>query len=78
MSRNDVAIEKAESLGDTYKIKAVAYKVDGVALCICLEHLHLVLMDSLVSQAGQVSAGINRAVEDFGKIDVFVANAGML
>ncbi|PNP47475.1 hypothetical protein TGAMA5MH_01296 [Trichoderma gamsii] len=30
-----------------------------------------------VSQADQVSSTINKVVKDFGKIDVFVANAGM-
>ncbi|RFU77904.1 short-chain dehydrogenase [Trichoderma arundinaceum] len=30
-----------------------------------------------VSQANQVSQSISRVIEDFGKIDVFVANAGM-
>jgi NADP-dependent 3-hydroxy acid dehydrogenase YdfG len=32
----------------------------------------------IVSQADQVSSTISKVVEDFGKIDVFVANAGEL
>lgn len=32
----------------------------------------------IVSQADQVSSTISRVVKDFGKIDVFVANAGEL
>lgn len=31
-----------------------------------------------VSQAEQVSTNIAKVVEDFGKVDVFVANAGEL
>ncbi|KAL7961538.1 hypothetical protein V8C34DRAFT_311762 [Trichoderma compactum] len=55
---SDAAVEKAKSLGETYKIKATAYQVD-------------------ISQAEQVSKNIAKVVQDFGKIDVFVANAGM-
>ncbi|KAF3071870.1 putative NADP-dependent mannitol dehydrogenase [Trichoderma lentiforme] len=55
---NDAAVEKAKTLGETYKIKAAAYQVD-------------------ISQAEQVSTNIAKVVQDFGKIDVFVANAGM-
>jgi NADP-dependent 3-hydroxy acid dehydrogenase YdfG len=33
---------------------------------------------SLVSNSDQVQSTITKVVEDFGKIDVFVANAGKL
>lgn len=36
------------------------------------------LMRLPVSQAEQVSTNIAKVVQDFGKIDVFVANAGEL
>lgn len=35
-SRNDAAVEKAKSFSDTYKIKAVAYQVDGETLLYLL------------------------------------------
>ncbi|KAK1985046.1 short chain dehydrogenase [Colletotrichum cereale] len=55
---NDGAIQKAQDLASTHKIKTLAYKVD-------------------VSDPTQVQETIAKVVKDFGRIDVFVANAGM-
>ena len=72
--RNDTAIEIARSMAKTYDIKASAYKVDGCFYLTgpgkCKAH------DSLVSDAANVQRAIADVVKEFGKIDVFVANAG--
>lgn len=47
-------------------------------VCIYHENTPSPLTCFIVSQADQVSSTINKVVKDFGKIDVFVANAGEL
>ncbi len=54
---NDKAIQKAQDLEKSCKIKAKAYKVE-------------------VTDARQVESTIEEVVRDFGRMDVFVANAG--
>ncbi|KAJ5488791.1 NADP-dependent mannitol dehydrogenase [Penicillium diatomitis] len=64
---NDAAIGKAQQLASTHNIQAAAYKVDGEDSPFWED----------VSDATQVSQTIDKVVNDFEKIDVFVANAGM-
>lgn len=74
--RNDIAVTKAESLAQTHGIKAVAYKVDSALSLISLLGLSFELTGPTVSDSEQVKETIAAVVRDFGRINVFVANAG--
>ncbi|KAF5715149.1 Sorbitol utilization SOU1 [Fusarium mundagurra] len=63
---NSAAIEKARLLSEQHGIKASAYKVDG-------GYFSLDRAEPLAAANTNVSA----VLDDFGKIDVYVANAGM-
>lgn len=74
--RNDVAIQKAKDLGASHNVKTAAYKVDGQsAYSLILKDCMLIL--NIVSAATEVQETIAKVVQDFGKMDVFVANAGL-
>jgi NAD(P)-dependent dehydrogenase (short-subunit alcohol dehydrogenase family) len=73
--RNHVAIQKAQDLAQAHNIRAIPYKVDGRETPLWLEDNMLIII-SVVSDAQQVQDTIAKAAEDFGKIDVFIANAG--
>ncbi|KAJ4014314.1 hypothetical protein NW752_007073 [Fusarium irregulare] len=62
---NDAAIEKARSLSEQHGIKASAYQVDELT------------QFRSVSDAQQIQGALKKVLDDFGKIDVYVANAGM-
>lgn len=87
---NEIAVQKAEEVAKTHGVKTKAYKVDGKLypdswffmgenyieggwglFKTDMEGLYL------VSNSEQVEKTISAVVADFGKIDIFVANAGM-
>lgn len=71
---NPAAKEKSASLANEHGIKAVAYKVDGKG---CIAHSTKRFADPMiVTVAEEVEKNVARVVQDFGKIDVFIANAG--
>lgn len=77
--RNDVAVEKAQVLAREHGIQASAYKVDGkrtVGAPCTQRRCQNAKLKSAVSESIQVSETITKVVTDFGKIDVFIANAG--
>ncbi|KAF5557092.1 Sorbitol utilization SOU1 [Fusarium mexicanum] len=59
---NDAAIEKARLLSEQHGIKASAYKLTRTS--------------PSVSDSQQIQDALKAVLEDFGKIDVYVANAG--
>lgn len=72
-----MALKKSQTLAETHQIKAIAYKVDGA--CVQCPQLYFgpgANSDTSVSESSQVQDIIAQVVRDFGKIDVFVANAG--
>ncbi|KAF4125515.1 sorbose reductase [Geosmithia morbida] len=78
-NRNDAAIERAEEISNTHGVKASAYKVNGG-----FTHSRAVEVDPYadtsvmpVSKAEEVGKMVADIVKDYGKIDVFVANAGI-
>ncbi|OOQ88025.1 Sorbose reductase SOU1 [Penicillium brasilianum] len=74
---NEAAIQKSHELADQHKIKSAAYKVDGKPTSIFEAKVASNSLFGVVSESTQVSKAMEKVVEDFGKIDVFVANAGM-
>lgn len=76
VGRNDIAVKKAEALAQTHGIKTAAYKVDSALSLISLLGLSFELIGPTVSDAEQVKQTIAAVVRGFGRIDVFVANAG--
>lgn len=75
--RNEAAIQHAETLAKMHNVKTVAYKVNGNLPPPPLEcQLPRANMCSKVSNSDQVQAGIAEVLKEFGRIDVFVANAG--
>ena len=74
--RNDAAVQKAQELAQAHGIKAVAYKVNGNQACKHWQRAALTRAVTVTS-ADEVQAAVDKVVGDFGRIDVFVANAGM-
>lgn len=73
---NDAAVQRAGELAEAHKIKTAAYKVDGM-IVVAVGNLFAVTDLKIVSNAEEVQQTVAGVVEDFGGIDVFVANAGM-
>ena len=76
VSSNDMAVSKAESLSQEHNVKATAYKVDGESPNPGLLSLGSHTDRELVSNPDTVQSKIQEVVNDFGKLDVFIANAG--
>lgn len=76
VSSNDMAVSKAESLSQEHNVKATAYKVDGESPNPGLLSLGSHTDRELVSNPDTVQSKILEVVSDFGKLDVFIANAG--
>jgi NAD(P)-dependent dehydrogenase (short-subunit alcohol dehydrogenase family) len=75
--RNDVAIQKAKDLGTLHNVKTATYKVDGESVDTQALNTGMLILNT-VSVSTDVQETIAKVVQDFGKIDVFVANAGWL
>ena len=75
---NDAAIEKAQSLAKTHGVKTNSYKVDGECIRVILYVRIANLISLPVSDPANVQNAIAEVAKDFGKIDVFIANAGKL
>lgn len=71
--RNDAAVAKAGALGKEHGVKAVAYKVDGAYTD---KRDSRKILTVTVSDPEAVQKTIANVVNDFGRIDVFIANAG--
>ena len=72
--RNDRAVRKSQELASMHGIKTTANKVDGNSILFGPSSPSLNLI--LVSNAESVQNTLSQVVKDFGKIDIFVANAG--
>lgn len=75
VSSNDAAIERAQKLQSQHGIKASAYKVDGMLCSFAVLSVPLTNA-TIVSNVEQVQNTMVLTEQHFGKIDVFVANAG--
>lgn len=75
-SRNEAAIQKADALAKAHGVKATAYKANGISPTKSQAVKQVDLTHSEVSDWTQVQNVVAEVAKDFGRIDVFVANAG--
>lgn len=76
LGRNDAAIKRGEELTRDHGVKTVAYKVDSKFFSSIFPYGSL--LRRAVSSPEEVQKAVGDVVKDFGRIDVFVANAGEL
>lgn len=75
--RNDAAVAKSKEYSEKYRVKVIAEKLDGTSHHIPPSFFARMCADKAVRDHSATDAFIQKLIKDLGRIDIWVANAGI-